>query len=47
VGKLEKFSSALKFPLQDMTVLVASMSGISDAIATDGIINYLLKYLLP
>lgn len=46
VGMLEKFSSPLTFPLQDMTVLVASMSGISDAIATDGIINYSLKYLL-
>ena len=45
VGMLEKFSSALKFPLQNMTVPVVSMFGISDALATHGITNYLLRYL--
>jgi hypothetical protein len=36
---LEKFSLPLMFPLLDMTVSVASMFGISDALETEGIIK--------
>jgi hypothetical protein len=39
MGMLENFSSALRFPLQDMTVPVVCMFGISDALATEGIID--------
>jgi len=46
VGMLEKLSSALKFPLQDMTVPVAWVFRVSGALATEGIIKCLLRYLL-